>query len=342
MTRAASLARVAGAAVLIVLTYLALGPLPAIAGAWLLMSPDPIAATGRAGGVGAVGAGAKAAAAYLAQEWRRGGPARARRRSARRDRWWRAGGWRRSALRLEHAVVLAYRGLRSVPIAGSRGVHAMPGGARHATAAAKARRQALRGGPAAHRATTGNTRIGRSGAGPAWTPPPTPQHAATPQSHQPGRSPAAQAPTSPGGHPAAGTPAPTTGGQMSNEDYPAAGGGEVDPTMPGGGELTTTADLRQEIAVVQARIEQAEVLAGQLREWQSGLPDRYQAAAGVGGPQTRGLTEAVNEVTEAAGDGAAFGQGLNALRRACDQADVLGEQADAIGADGHTRGYVPA
>ena len=342
MTRAGGLARAAGVGVLIVFTYLALGPLPAIAGAWLLMSPDPIAATGRAGGVGAVGAGAKAAGAYLAQEWRRGGPARARRRSARRDRWWHARGWRRKGLQVEHGAVLAYRGLRCIPVAGNRGAHAMPGGARHAAAAARARRRALRGGPAAHRAPTGKPPVGESGAGPAWSPPPTAPPPANPRQPQPGPSPSAPAPTSPGGRPATGTAAPTTGGQMSNDDYPAAGAGGAGPTGPGGGELTTTADLRDEITAMQALIEQAEVLAGQLRDWQAGLPDRYEAAAGVGGPQTQGLTEAVNEVTEAAGDGDAFGQGLNALRRACDQADVLGEQADAMGADGHTRGYVTA
>lgn len=340
--------RLLGAAVLVALTYLALGPLPAIAGAWLLWSPDPVAETGRAGGVGAAGAGARAAAAHLAQEWRRGAPARARRRSERRDRWWDAGGWRRGALHVEHAGVLAYRGLRSLVVAGSRGLHAMPGGARHGVATA--RHHAPRGRAAARPVTPANTTAPTSPvAGPTspvagpTTPPSTPPPAGgSSRTPTPGLAAPEGAPSSPGGRVAAGTAAPITGGQMTDHDYAAADGGGVGPAGPGSGELTTTADLRAEVTHMQGLIEQAEVLAGQLRDWQAGLPDRYEAAAGAGGPQTQGLSDAVGEVTEAAGDGPAFGQALNALRRACDQADVLGEEADAIGAGGHTSGYVSA
>lgn len=107
-------------------------------------------------------------------------------------------------------------------------------------------------------------------------------------------------------------------------------------------ELATTADLRHEIGQVLGWIERAEVLAEQFKQWRDGLPERYEGAASIGGPQTRGLTEAIGELLEAQGVASVMTEALNALRRACDQADALGEQADAMGATGHTRGYVTA
>ncbi|HET9656414.1 MAG TPA: hypothetical protein VFP72_13745 [Kineosporiaceae bacterium] len=121
----------------------------------------------------------------------------------------------------------------------------------------------------------------------------------------------------------------------------------ADPTLgqgagPGVAELATTADLRFEIGQALGWIERAEVLAEQLKAWRDGLPERYEAAVGIGGPQTKGLTEAIGELLEAQGVATVIKEALNALRRACDQADALGEQADAMGATGHTRGYVSA
>ena len=108
----------------------------------------------------------------------------------------------------------------------------------------------------------------------------------------------------------------------------------------GTGELTNTEQLRQEIHTVQGLIEQAEGLAGLLRDWQRGLDDSYESGAAAGGPKTRALDEAVTAVTEADADALVLAEALNIVRRACEQADALGEQADAMGADGHTSGYV--
>jgi hypothetical protein len=127
---------------------------------------------------------------------------------------------------------------------------------------------------------------------------------------------------------------------MSNQTVADSTGGQG--AGPGVAELTTTADLRFEIGQVLGWIERAEVLAEQLKQWRDGLPERYEAAAGIGGPQTQGLTTAIGELLEAQGVATVIQEALNAMRRACDQADALGEQADAMGATGHTRGYVTA
>lgn len=318
------------------------GPIAALAAAWLLWSPDPVAETGRVGGAGAVGAGAHAAGAHLANEWRRGGPARAHRRSARRTRWDKAGGARRKALQAEHAAVLVWRAGRSLIQATDIGVRAMPDGARHAIAASKHR--APRDAPAPFPPTR-----------PAPTRPasPTPDQATGPHTGAPRpsttagpdsrTSPGPASPPNPGSQPAAGPARPQEqppGGQMTDQTIadPTAGQG----AGPGIAELATTADLRFEIGQVLGWIERAEVLAAQLKQWRDGVPERYEAAAAIGGPQTRGLTEAISELLEAHGDATVMREALNALRRACDQADALGEQADSMGATGHTRGYVTA
>jgi hypothetical protein len=121
----------------------------------------------------------------------------------------------------------------------------------------------------------------------------------------------------------------------------------TDPTVGQGvgsgvAELNTTADLRVEIGQVLGWIERAEVRAQQLHQWRGGLPERYEAAVATGGPQTRGLTTGIGELLEALGVAESIGQALNALRRACDQADALGEHADAMGASGHTSGFISA
>jgi hypothetical protein len=110
----------------------------------------------------------------------------------------------------------------------------------------------------------------------------------------------------------------------------------------GGSELATTDDLRAECGVIAGLLEEAAVLGGLLKDWQTGLPDAYEAGNAAGGPKTRALDEAVAAVSEAGDDGQALGEALGGIRQACDQADSLGEHAAAIGADGHTKGYVPA
>jgi hypothetical protein len=86
---------------------------------------------------------------------------------------------------------------------------------------------------------------------------------------------------------------------MSNQTVADSTGGQG--AGPGVAELTTTADLRFEIGQVLGWIERAEVLAEQLKQWRDGLPERYEAAAGIGGPQTQGLTTAIGELLEAQG-----------------------------------------
>ena len=108
------------------------------------------------------------------------------------------------------------------------------------------------------------------------------------------------------------------------------------------GELATTDDLRAECGVIAGLLEEAAILGGLLKDWQTGLPDAYEAGHDNGGPKTKGLDEAVDEVAESGDDGQALGAALNTIRQACDQADSLGEHAAAMGADGHTKGYVPA
>ncbi len=109
----------------------------------------------------------------------------------------------------------------------------------------------------------------------------------------------------------------------------------------GAAELATTDDLRHECEVIAGLLEEAAVLGGLLKDWQTGLPDAYEAGHALGGPKTKALDEAVDEVAESGDDGSP-GRRLNSIRQACDQADSLGEHAAAMGADGHTKGYVPA
>lgn len=401
-TTGSLLRHIAGAA-LTAFAWALFGPFAALAAAWLLWSPDPVAQTGRAGGAGAVGAGMRAAGAHLANEWRRGGPARARRRSARRDRWHDAGGVRRKALQVEHAGLLTFRAGRALIQATDIGVRAMPDGARHAIAASKHRAPhpcadhapppiwpwpSTPSGPSRPTST-----VEHPGSG-GYFDPTDPEHArpgdwvrwpdgtvsmrvcpdAVPDNVPIGSwgqlpdgrlgrliavidggmrfdvdgqivdvYPSRPASPDPGSQSAAGPTHPQaqpTGGQMPNQTI-------TDPTAgqqagPGVAELATTADLRSEIGQALGWIERAEVLAKQIQAWRDGLPERYEAAVGIGGPQTRGLTEAIGELLEAPGDATVIKQALNALRRACDQADSLGEQADAMGATGHTSGYVTA
>ena len=100
--------------------------------------------------------------------------------------------------------------------------------------------------------------------------------------------------------------------------------------------------MRAECAEVARLLEEAAVLGGLLKDWQKRLPDAYEAGNAAGGPKTRSLDEAVASVSEAGEDGQALGEALSGIRSACDQADSLGEHAAAMGAEGHTQGYVPA
>jgi hypothetical protein len=340
--------RAAIGAVMAVGLYLAFGPLGGLAGLWFAFSPDAVAATGRSGGTGALAAGGRAAWGYLADEWRRGAPARQRRRTARRDRWWAAGGIRRRALTAEHGLVIATRFLRSLWPAGKHGAHAIPAGARQAVAAERARRRRRRAGETGGRHRADST--GRLG-GPADAPGTTPAGATEPVEPSAGRQNSGDRPvTGAPPHPrlpletpaAQPGPQPGEGDQMTVTDTAPAQADGDHGQAPGDGELQHTSDLRAEVAAICQMLEEAGVLAGLLRDWQTEVPDRYQQGVAAGGPNTRALRDAVGEIVEAGGDAAALGEALGALRRACDQADALGDQAGAMGADGHTRGYVPA
>lgn len=118
---------------------------------------------------------------------------------------------------------------------------------------------------------------------------------------------------------------------------------QTDTTAPvGGSELATTDDLRAECGVIAGLLEEAAVLGGLLKDWQCGLPEAYEGGNAGGGPKTKALDEAVGSVAESGDDGQALGDALGGIRQACDQADSLGEHAAAMGADGHTKGYVTA
>lgn len=330
-------------------TFAVLGPLGAIIVAWLVFSPDAVADTARGGGAGAIGAAAAAAKDYLTDEWRAGGPARQHRRTARRDRWWAAGAlrqdgtrsrvgvWLRRALAVEHGLVLAGRGLRTAVVAAARAVAVLPAGAK---AGAEAARQ--------HRA--GRTAPIEPGATEPGASEPTAPASAAPAAPTAPAGPVA-APATPGTGPATG-PAPIDPGADSGagqENRATTGDDVTTPTttasstaLVGASELTTTQDLRAECEQVAHLLEAAAVLGGLLKDWQTRLPDAYAAGNAAGGPKTRALDEAVAAVSEAGDDGQALGEALGAIRLACDQADSLGEEAAAIGADGHTKGYLPA
>ena len=360
--------RIAGGATASVVLFALLGPIGLLLGAWLTFSPDPVASTGRSGGTGALAAGGRAAGSHLANEWRRGAPARQRRRTERRDRWWDAGGWRRRALSLEHRLILAGRALKSLFVAGREAAQAAPKGARQAVAADRERRAARR-----ERRRTGQDPAAADPAGavpdptadPAADPGADPNGSANPSgSAGPGDPPPLQdsgSEPAPGGAPPGApqetpqqTPQGTPEGTPQTQGDPMAGNTTTTGSTttgstaadgaeagPGSGELQNTGDLRAETVAVQQLISEAELLAGLLRDWQTALPDRHTAGVAAGGPSTRALREAVEEVTSAGGDAVALGEATGLLRRACDQADALGEQAAAMGASGHTRGYVP-
>jgi hypothetical protein len=429
--------RVGGGLVAMAVLYAVAGPIGLAIGGWFAFSPDPMAATGRSGGTGALAAGGRAAGAHLLDEWRRGAPTRKQRRTARRDRWWDAGGWRRRALSFEHGLIIAWRAARTIAPAlwpaGRRGAHALPGGWRRGVSTyrdrrrtssdrPRGRRAARPGGPGdpagdmggddadpfgpipgprafvhdprraayaditsetVHDPLDGGDRLivardpqdplgdfyawapdgenlfGRRIGGPfrdqaeaeAWmrkempyltfSKVPTPgQNNGTGdagQGDQPGRPTGRPGSRTPG-HPTVpgqATPDPTQGDSPVTTTNTA---GDRIPGIPGTGELETTRDLRAEVEDILSRIAEAEILAGLLRDWQTELPDRYQAAPD--GPRTRALSEAVDAITSAGGDAVALGEAVGQLRRACDQADSLGEQANAMGADGHTKGFV--
>jgi hypothetical protein len=369
----------------VVLAFGVLGPFGAIAVGWFLLSPDPAASTARGGGVGAIGAAASAATGYLADEWRAGGPARQRRRNARRDRWLAAGGWRARALDYEHGAVIAWRVIRSGVVAIVRGAAAIPAGVMAGAEAARehrARRDTTpvtESEPDSVTAEAGDHTTADAGGeqvihqddltyvleaqghtcprcGTAWQPdvvtlsdgsqlarmrcPNCGAHRPAHDGEIPTDTPTTArprgdgGPTDSGGHPATGqAPPPPTGEGMTQTDT---------TTHAGGAELTNTGDLRAEVIAMQTLIEEAEILGALLQTWQNGLSDAYESGNAAGGPKTRALDEAVAAVSEAGADGAAFGDALSEIRLACDQADALGEEAASMGADGHTKGFVPA
>jgi hypothetical protein len=67
-------------------------------------APDPVTAGART----AAGTGARAAGAGARSHWASGRGQRQARRTKRRDGWWKAGGWRRAALKAEHAGVWSW------------------------------------------------------------------------------------------------------------------------------------------------------------------------------------------------------------------------------------------
>lgn len=368
-----------------VMAFAALGPLAGFVVIWFLLSPDGVAQTARAGGVGALAAGASAGGKSLAEQWRKDGPARKRRRSERRDRWWaagepgpdgrppsRLGRAKRRLLQGEHAAIVFARFAPTSVIAGIAAWKA----AREAFAEKKAEVRARRNpdavtprterdsdsdsafaydrGPVVH--TDDMSLVTKAyGAtcprcGTPWQP-----HTTTFGDGSQGtrmRCPNCGAHRSLNAHSEEHLKRthPTDSGrqQAAGDTPPATATGENMPDEQNstGAELQTTADLRAETAAIAAHLEQMEILGGILRDYQAALPDAYTAGAAAGGPQTGLLAESIAALSESADDPTAYTEALNAIRLACDQADSLGEMADAMGANSghgpvnHTAAYV--
>jgi hypothetical protein len=310
-----------------VMAFAGLGPIAALIVVWFLLSPDGVAETARAGGAGAVLAAAKAGYGSLAREWQRGGPARRRRRSERRDRWNAAGGVRGRLLDAEHGLVLVGRAFSTGVAAAVLAARAVPGAWRDALAAVQTRRHPDDFPERAQETETDSVSDAAAGPGESGA----------------GSAPDGDtaAPTNPGSQPAAGQPeppAPTTGETVT----------ENSTSTNTGSELKTAADWEAWATWLKAVIEEASVLAVLLTDFQIALPEAYAASHATdengesAGPKTKKLDEAVQAITEA-GDMEAYGEALTGLRLAADEAADFGDDFDSIGATGggnHTRGYV--
>ena len=113
---------------------------------------------------------------------------------------------------------------------------------------------------------------------------------------------------------------------------------DTESTAIGGGEITSTTQLRNEAARAEEVLEEFSALCARLGTWANELPERYVSAP-FG---TDALTLAVNHVSEAQGDAGGIGEALAEIITGLDEADQLGDKVSEIEADGAVDAFTTA